>query len=179
MNTKAQRRIRTLVSHVLAETGGMMGYMIRRMSHRTRQTRLQKLAASRKQWRNARRNFESAVDWIQHERHVDWDALEAAGLSGDTLEWKADLFFEALRKPKPTTKNEPAHRINDYTLPKSGLRLSWFKRAFQLGKRIIKSLKDALLTHPWVKILLEAILEYVECVEATMEFRQQEEDEPA
>lgn len=127
----------------------MMDYMIRISSRRIQRSGLQKLATNEKQWRNTRRNFQAAIKWIRTEPRLDWDALEVAGLSGETLEWKSDLFFEAIGKPKP--KTALATRVTDYTPRKEEFGLPWVKRVFKLGKRIIKSLKDALLTHPWVK----------------------------
>ena len=37
----------------------------------------------------------------------DWDALEEVGLTGGPLEWKADLLYVCLGRPKP--EGETAH----------------------------------------------------------------------
>ena len=116
------------------------------------------------------RELNHALAFFRREKEVNWDSIEQVGLGGRMLEWKADLFYQALGKPKPK-ENQPEEIL---TYPQS--RTVW-SRLFKYLKSLFGSLIEAVEKDSRIRMTLDFIKEFVECLDASVRFIQGGQEE--
>src|SRR6267142_3889679 len=68
---------------------------------------LEDLAFNVSVWRRVRENLVSAIEFVAKGREIDWEKLQNVGLTGEMLEWKADLLYLILGREKPAGEGMP------------------------------------------------------------------------
>ena len=114
------------------------------------------------------RKVDDAIAYFGAAKEVDWDALEQVGLAGAMLEWKADLFYRTLGKRKPA--GTEATRTED-TLTYPEAKPMW-GRLFKLLKSFFGSLIEAVQKDSRIRMALDFIKEFIECLDASVKFVQ-------
>jgi hypothetical protein len=109
--------------------------------------------------------LDQAIASIHHGNEIDWEAIEEVGLSGPMLEWKADLFYRTLGKPKP--QETQSKEILSYPEAKP----VW-GRLFKYLKSLFGSLIEAVEKDSRLRLVLDFIKEYIECLDASVKFAQ-------
>jgi hypothetical protein len=109
-----------------------------------------------------------AITYFGAAKRVDWEALEQVGLSGTMLEWKADLFYRTLGKQKPPG---PERRQTEDVLTQPQTRPVW-GRLFKLLKSFFGSLIEAVQKDSRIRMALDFIKEFIECLDASVKFIQ-------
>jgi hypothetical protein len=116
--------------------------------------------------------LDEAIPSIRSGNALDWDALEEVGLTGGPLEWKAELLYVCLGRPKP---DEEVARLNfgpeREILTYSEGKPIW-SRLFKYLKSLFGSLINGVKSDSKVRLALDFIKEFVECVEASLRFVQ-------
>lgn len=114
-----------------------------------------------------------AAGLIESGQNLNWDALEDVGLTGPVLEWKADLIYDVLGRTKPTNEQgsllPPANEVDLLSYPKS--KPIW-SRLFKYLKSLFDSLINAITNNQKLRLILDFIREYIECVDASLKFVQ-------
>jgi hypothetical protein len=114
------------------------------------------------------RKLDDAIAYFGTAKEVDWEALEQVGLSGTMLEWKADLFYRTLGKRKPPdTKGRQTEDILTYPEAKP----VW-GRLFKLLKSFFGSLIEAVQKDSRIRMALDFVKEFIECLDASVKFVQ-------
>jgi hypothetical protein len=120
---------------------------------------------------DVRAKLNEAITSIRSGNDLNWNALEEVGLTGNTLEWKADLFYASLGRTKPQEgprlSLEPEGEILSYPEGKP----VW-SRLFKYLKSLFGSLINGVKSDSKVRLALDFIKEFIECVEASLRFAQ-------
>lgn len=171
-------RAQFLVASMLNEILAAFDYF-----HRTRPqiipNELQNIAFNAEAWGRTRENLVSVIRFVVRGRGMNWQKLQDVGLTGQMLEWKADLLYRIVGKTKPAgTKIPKQFQIaapgDPLTYPHTK---PWYRRLWKYAKSLFGSLIQAIERDSKLRAILDAIKEYLECVEATVHFV--EEGSPA
>jgi hypothetical protein len=173
MDSKTKHRTRVLLVSILSELRSAFDHLHKKKPKLFRQE-IESLVLDEGSWREARHNIDLAIQLIRNEkgREINWNALEMVGLSSRSLEWKADLHFETLGRPKPEADQLPLPLPQD-----SGVVLTYetgkpvWRRLFQLAKSFLESLIKAVKETSKLRYILDFIKEYIDCVDAAVSYR--------
>jgi hypothetical protein len=133
---------------------------------------LQNFAFNGGAWVIARGNFVTVIDSIARRRGVNFQRLQDVGLTGPMLEWKADLLYLIVGRTKPAeTKMPKVFPIASQTAPLTyPPKKPWFRRLWKYAKSLFDSLIEAIERDSKLRAILDAIKEYIDCVEASVKF---------
>jgi len=116
--------------------------------------------------------LKEATASVNRGNELDWEALEKVGLTGSTLEWKTDLIYLTLGKPKPTEmERSSVNPVAAVTYPEG--KPVW-SRLFRYLKSLFGSLINGVKSNSTLRFALDFIKEFIECVEASLKFVQAE-----
>jgi hypothetical protein len=116
-----------------------------------------------------------ATDHILKDADINWDVIEDVGLSGPMLEWKSNLFYEALGRKKPDGDLNNILGTNRDALTYPDAKPVW-GRLFKYLKSLFGSLMEAVKEGTKLKYVLDFIKEYIECLDASVRFVQEPEE---
>jgi hypothetical protein len=107
---------------------------------------------------------------VQSGEALDWKALEQVGLTGEPLEWKADLIHPSLGRAKPKTQQTTVWPVPE-VLTYPGGKPIW-SPLFKYLKSLFESLISRAKSDSGVRLMLAFIGEFIECAEASLKFVQ-------
>jgi hypothetical protein len=140
---------------------------------------IEKIVLDEGTWGEARRKIDLAIQLLRDEkkREIDWNAIEKVGLSGRSLEWKADLLFATLGRPKPEADQLqlPLSQDSSEILTYEPGKPVW-RRLFPLAKSFLESLIKAVKETSKLRYVLDFIKEYIDCVDAAVSYRRSAEE---
>jgi len=166
MDQRTRRRSQFLLGALLTETRTAFEHL-----HKTKplifRRDLVRTVFEQNRWHDVFGKFNDAITLMHSGTGIDWNAIEEVGLSGDMLEWKADLFYFTVGKPKPTEllNAQPTPDTPILTYPEG--KPVW-RRFLKLAKSLFDSLIKGLSENSKLRYILDFIKEYMECVEAAV-----------
>lgn len=133
---------------------------------------MEDLAFNAPAWDRLRENLETAIRFIAEGTEINWEKLRDVGLTGEMLEWKADLVYLSVGRTKPAGEEMP-QQFQIATADEAQNREEgkpWYKRVWKFAKSLFGSLMEAVKRDSKLRAILDAIKEYIEFVEASMTF---------
>ncbi len=136
---------------------------------------LENLAFNREVWGTVRNQFVSAIEFIVQGRDLDWEKLRGVGLTGNMLEWKADLLYSflGLRKPEGRQMPQPFPVATPDARREYEAGKPWFPRVWKCAKSLFGSLIETLEANSALRAILELLKEYIEGTEACLVYIQE------
>jgi len=172
MKSKELLRAQFLLPQILSETRNALQRLPKDRPNIFRES-LQPIIFDKKRSKAVAEKLKEVITYFRKPAQVNWDAIEQVGLSGDMLEWKADLFYRTLGKQKPlgtqSAKRGEHQAAPNLTYPEQ---IPFWGRLLKLLKSLFGSLIEALKEDSKIRMVLDFIKEYIECVEAAMRFMQ-------
>jgi hypothetical protein len=114
-----------------------------------------------------RTKLDEIIPSIRSGDALDRGALEDVGLAGNVLEWKADLFYRSLGRPKPEGAPQLSLGRERKTLSCPKGKPVW-SRLLKYLKSLFGSLINGVKNDSKVRLALDVIKEFIECVEASL-----------
>ena len=165
-----RRRTQWLLASLLAETRNALD-RLHDIKPRIFRRDLSHTVGGFNRWQEVRARLNNAIDLIQVGREIDWNVIGEVGLSGDMLEWKADLFYSTVGQPKPKAE-ENARALEDRPILTYPEGKPVWGRFLKLAKSLLDSLIKGLSENSKLRYVLDFIKEYMECVEAAVRLNQ-------
>lgn len=169
-----QARARFLLSEIMSESRQAITYLFQRKP-RIFARHLSNVALNHDRVDEVVKKLEQLAPLLRSAGNnpLDWDALEQVGLTGDTLEWKADLIYDSLGKKKPLGTQSDLWPLNELLSYPKGKPV--WSRLFKYLKSLFQSLMNAITNNEKVRLALDFIREFIDCVEASLKFVQSAE----
>jgi hypothetical protein len=170
LDDRTRTRAQFLLSSMLTETQRTLIHL-QQVRPRIFARGLVNIALDADRLAEVRARLDEAIPSIRSGNALDWNALEEVGLTGKMLEWKADLLYVSLGRPKPQETPQlslgPEREILSYPKGKP----IW-SRLFKYLKSLVGSLINGVKKDSKVRLALDFIKEFIECVEASLRFVQ-------
>lgn len=167
MDEKERRRTQFVLVSMLSETRMALFHLSRTRPNVFRRN-LEPIIFEHQNLEIIGKKLDDAIDYFKASKEVDWEALEQVGLSGNMLEWKAELFYRTLGKKKPS-ESEEKQTADVLTYPEA--KPVW-GRLFKLLKSFFGSLIEAVQKDSRVRMALDFVKEFIECLDAAVKFIQ-------
>jgi hypothetical protein len=161
-----RRRTQYLLASLLAETRNAFD-RLHETKPRAFRSDLVHTVFEVQRWQEVRARLNDAIRLIRVGKEIDWDVIEEVGLSGDMLEWKADLFYLTVGQPKPKGE-ENVQAFEDRPILTYPEGKPVWRRFLKLAKSLFDSLIKGLSENSKLRYVLDFIKEYMECVEAAV-----------
>lgn len=105
---------------------------------------------------------------------LDWNRLEQVGLTGGMMELKADLIYQTLGKPKPTSEQATSRSQSPVLTYPEGKPI--WSRFLKYLRSLLESLINGIANNEKMRLILDFIREYVNCVDGSLKFVQSEQE---
>jgi hypothetical protein len=173
-DAKTRRRAQSILGAMLTETKNAIAYLHSKRP-RVFGRGFANMMLNNDRLAEVQEKIEIATREIQGGNVIDWDALEDVGLTGGTLEWKADFFYSVVGRQKPDEQQAIDFKQPSDELSYPDGKPIW-SRLFKYLKSLLTSLINGIKSNSKVRLALDFIKEYLECVEAPLKFVQSGEE---
>jgi hypothetical protein len=174
MDDKTKRRAQFILASMLIDTRRVL-LQLPQIRPRIFRRNLERILFEFDNSQSVGNRLSDATDYILKDADINWDVIEEVGLSGSMLEWKSNLFYEALRKKKPDGDLDKLLSTHRDILTYPDAKPVW-GRLFKYLKSLFGSLMEAVKEGTKLKYVLDFIKEYIECLDASVKFVQSGEE---
>lgn len=165
----AQHRARFLLGSILIETRHALGHLYRKRP-RIFARGFAKTVINHERLTEVIGKLNEVIPDIQSGKALNWKALEQVGLTGEPLEWKVDLIYGSLGRAKPKTQQTTLWPEQDVLTYPEGKPI--WSRLFKYLKSLFESLINGVKSDSRVRLVLDFVREFIDCVEASLKFVQ-------